>query len=69
MSFKMASFPILTYLLYLQRVGMSLEIGEWIVKEEKRMVKSDIDFPEFSFGELDDLQVSSYLHLTVWNIK
>jgi len=32
-------------------------LGEWIVKEEKRMVKGHLDFPEFSFGELDDLQV------------
>jgi hypothetical protein len=59
LSFKMASFPILIYLLYPERVFMSVEIGEWTVKEEKRMVKGDIDFPEFSFGELDDLQVSS----------
>ena len=59
LSFKMASFPILIYLLYPERVVMSVEIGEWTVKEEKRMVKGDIDFPEFSFGELDDLQVSS----------
>ncbi|KAJ6699646.1 HEAT SHOCK PROTEIN 90 HSP90 CO-CHAPERONE AHA-1 [Salix purpurea] len=36
--------------------------GEWIVKEEKRMVKGDIDFPEFSFGELDDLQMEVQLN-------
>lgn len=36
-----------------------MELGEWIIKEEKKMVKAHIDVPEFSFGELDDLQVSS----------
>ncbi|KAJ6922270.1 hypothetical protein NC652_016045 [Populus alba x Populus x berolinensis] len=61
-SFEMASFPILIYLLYPERVVMSLEIGEWTVKEEKRMVKGDIDFPEFSFGELDDLQMQVQLN-------
>ncbi|XP_052304849.1 uncharacterized protein LOC18107902 [Populus trichocarpa] len=43
-------------------VGYTYELtlkikGEWIVKEEKRMVKGHLDFPEFSFGELDDLQM------------
>ncbi|KAL9377348.1 hypothetical protein Peur_031468 [Populus x canadensis] len=45
-----------------KRVGYTYELtlkikGEWIVKEEKRMVKGHLDFPEFSFGELDDLQM------------
>ncbi|KAF9663037.1 hypothetical protein SADUNF_Sadunf18G0116600 [Salix dunnii] len=45
-----------------KRVGYTYELtmkikGEWIVKEEKRMVKGHIDFPEFSFGELDGLQM------------
>lgn len=31
--------------------------GEWTTGEEKKMVKGHIDIPEFSFGELDDLQV------------
>ncbi|XP_057993729.1 uncharacterized protein LOC110671160 [Hevea brasiliensis] len=45
-----------------KRVGYTYELtlkikGEWIVKEEKKMVKAHIDVPEFSFGELEDLQV------------
>ncbi|XP_073262433.1 uncharacterized protein [Populus alba] len=45
-----------------KRVGYTYEMtlkikGEWIVKEKKRMVKGHLDFPEFSFGELDDLQM------------
>ncbi|KAI5347549.1 hypothetical protein L3X38_000436 [Prunus dulcis] len=31
--------------------------GEWIFGEEKNTVKGQIDIPEFSFGELDDLQM------------
>ena len=31
--------------------------GEWIIGEEKKIVKGHIDIPEFSLGELDDLQV------------
>jgi hypothetical protein len=34
-----------------------MESGEWTIREEKKMVKGHIDIPEFSFGELDDLQV------------
>nr|XP_034920574.1 uncharacterized protein LOC118053430 isoform X1 [Populus alba] len=50
-----------------KRVGYTYELtlkvkGEWTVKEEKRMVKGDIDFPEFSFGELDDLQMQVQLN-------
>ena len=32
-------------------------LGEWIIREEKKMIKGHVDIPEFSFGELDDLQV------------
>uniref|UniRef100_A0A2P2J2B4 Activator of Hsp90 ATPase AHSA1-like N-terminal domain-containing protein n=1 Tax=Rhizophora mucronata TaxID=61149 RepID=A0A2P2J2B4_RHIMU len=35
--------------------------GEWVIKEEKRMVKGHIDIQEFSFGELDDLQMEVWL--------
>ncbi|CAK7345865.1 unnamed protein product [Dovyalis caffra] len=50
-----------------KRVGYTYELtlkikGEWIVKEEKRVVKGNIDFPEFSFGELDDLQMQVQLN-------
>ncbi|XP_059461192.1 uncharacterized protein LOC132190271 [Corylus avellana] len=45
-----------------KRVGYTYELtlkvkGEWTIKEEKKMVKGHIDIPEFSFGELDDLQM------------
>ncbi|XP_050373755.1 uncharacterized protein LOC126791360 [Argentina anserina] len=45
-----------------KRVGYTYELtlnvkGEWITGEEKKMVKGQIDIPEFSFGELDDLQM------------
>ncbi|XP_002527818.2 uncharacterized protein LOC8262550 isoform X1 [Ricinus communis] len=45
-----------------KRVGYTYELtlkikGEWTVKEEKKTVKADIDIPEFSIGELDDLQM------------
>lgn len=34
-----------------------MKSGEWVIEEEKKMIKGQIDIPEFSFGELDDLQV------------
>uniref|UniRef100_A0A5B7BD44 Activator of Hsp90 ATPase AHSA1-like N-terminal domain-containing protein n=1 Tax=Davidia involucrata TaxID=16924 RepID=A0A5B7BD44_DAVIN len=45
-----------------KRVGYTYELtlrvkGEWQVGEEKKKVKGDIDIPEFSFGDLDDLQI------------
>uniref|UniRef100_A0A2N9G3L8 Activator of Hsp90 ATPase AHSA1-like N-terminal domain-containing protein n=1 Tax=Fagus sylvatica TaxID=28930 RepID=A0A2N9G3L8_FAGSY len=45
-----------------KRVGYTYELtlkvkGEWTIREEKKMVKGHIDIPEFSFGELDDLQM------------
>ncbi|KAE8056076.1 hypothetical protein FH972_012874 [Carpinus fangiana] len=45
-----------------KRVGYTYELtlkvkGEWTIKEEKKMVKGHIDISEFSFGELDDLQM------------
>lgn len=44
-----------------KRVGYNYELslrfkGEWLVKEEKKKVTGHIDIPEFSFGELDDLE-------------
>ncbi|GAB2276259.1 hypothetical protein Dimus_010990 [Dionaea muscipula] len=46
-----------------KRVGytyeLSLEVeGEWLVRDVKRKVKGHLDIPEFSYGELDDLQVT-----------
>ncbi|KAM7469210.1 hypothetical protein LguiA_007393 [Lonicera macranthoides] len=45
-----------------KRVGYNYELtlrvkGEWLIGEEKKNVKGHIDIPEFSFGELDDLQI------------
>ncbi|KAA0038189.1 hypothetical protein IC582_003564 [Cucumis melo] len=45
-----------------KRVGYTYELtlkikGEWTLKQEKKIVKGHIDVPEFSFGELDDLQM------------
>ncbi|CAN4096648.1 unnamed protein product [Withania somnifera] len=45
-----------------KRVGYTLELtikvkGEWLVGAEKKVIKGHIDIPEFSFGELDDMQI------------
>ncbi|KAK2972696.1 hypothetical protein RJ640_025547 [Escallonia rubra] len=45
-----------------KRVGYTYELtlrvqGEWRIGDEGKSVKGDIDVPEFSFGELDDLQI------------
>ncbi|KAI7739110.1 hypothetical protein M8C21_032590 [Ambrosia artemisiifolia] len=44
-----------------KRVGYTYEItlkvkGEWLIGEEKKKFKGNLDLAEFSFGELDDLQ-------------
>lgn len=36
--------------------------GEWLIKEENKKVKGHLDIPEFSFGELDDLEVKLLLY-------
>ncbi|XP_060213662.1 uncharacterized protein LOC132640881 [Lycium barbarum] len=45
-----------------KRVGYTYELtikvkGEWLVGDEKKVIRGNIDIPEFSFGELDDLQI------------
>ncbi|PON36291.1 Activator of Hsp90 ATPase, N-terminal [Parasponia andersonii] len=45
-----------------KRVGYTYELtlnvkGEWTIGVEKKSVNGYLDIPEFSFGELDDLQV------------
>ncbi|KAM7253341.1 hypothetical protein ACFE04_025959 [Oxalis oulophora] len=45
-----------------KRVGYTYELtlkvkGEWMIKDEKKTVKANIDITEFSFGELDDLEM------------
>uniref|UniRef100_K3YW16 Activator of Hsp90 ATPase AHSA1-like N-terminal domain-containing protein n=1 Tax=Setaria italica TaxID=4555 RepID=K3YW16_SETIT len=45
-----------------KRVGYNYELslrfrGEWLIKEENKKVKGHLDIPEFSFGELDDLEL------------
>ncbi|KAJ6794913.1 Uncharacterized protein M6B38_228395 [Iris pallida] len=49
-----------------KRVGYTYELtlkfkGEWLIKEDKKKIKGHLDIPEFSFGELDDLQIESRL--------
>ncbi|XP_052199801.1 uncharacterized protein LOC127806498 [Diospyros lotus] len=44
-----------------KRVGYTYELslsvkGEWLIGEEKKKVKGYLDIPEFSVGELNDLQ-------------
>ncbi|XP_010536991.1 PREDICTED: uncharacterized protein LOC104811843 isoform X2 [Tarenaya hassleriana] len=44
-----------------KRVGYTYEIslkfeGDWTFEDNKKKVKGRLDIPEFSFGELDDLQ-------------
>lgn len=34
--------------------------GEWLIGGETKKMKGNIDISEFSFGELDDLQVYIY---------
>nr|KYP61327.1 hypothetical protein KK1_015814 [Cajanus cajan] len=45
-----------------KRVGYTYELtlkvkGEWTIQGEKKFIEGHIDVPEFSFGELDDLQL------------
>ncbi|KAK6944623.1 Activator of Hsp90 ATPase, N-terminal [Dillenia turbinata] len=45
-----------------KRVGYTYELtlkvkGEWYVGDEKKVIKGHLDVPEFSLGELDDLQM------------
>ncbi|KAL6603267.1 hypothetical protein ACP70R_043628 [Stipagrostis hirtigluma subsp. patula] len=45
-----------------KRVGYTYELslkfkGEWLIKEENKKVKGHLDIPEFSFGEVEDLEV------------
>ncbi|XP_021276855.1 uncharacterized protein LOC110411147 [Herrania umbratica] len=49
-----------------KRVGYTYELtlktkGEWLLREERKTVKGHIDVLEFSFGELDDLQMEVQL--------
>ncbi|XP_010278440.1 PREDICTED: uncharacterized protein LOC104612637 [Nelumbo nucifera] len=50
-----------------KRVGYTYELtlkvkGEWMVQDEKKNIKAYIDVPEFTFGELDDLQIEVRLN-------
>jgi len=33
--------------------------GEWLIEEENKKVKGHLEIPEFSFGELEDLEVKT----------
>ncbi|GJM97510.1 hypothetical protein PR202_ga14442 [Eleusine coracana subsp. coracana] len=46
-----------------KRVGYTYELslkfkGEWLIKEENKKVRGHLEIPEFSFGELEDLEVN-----------
>ncbi|CAL5040968.1 unnamed protein product [Urochloa decumbens] len=46
-----------------KRVGYTYELslkfkGEWVIKEENKKVKGHLEIPEFSYGELEDLEVN-----------
>ncbi|CAN6220177.1 unnamed protein product, partial [Urochloa humidicola] len=46
-----------------KRVGYTYELslkfkGEWSIKEENKKVKGHLEIPEFSYGELEDLEVN-----------
>ncbi|KAI3929162.1 hypothetical protein MKX01_006398 [Papaver californicum] len=50
-----------------KRVGYTYELtlrfkGEWLIREEKKNIKGHLDVPEFSFGEVDDLEVEIRLN-------
>ncbi|XP_062115253.1 uncharacterized protein LOC133829564 isoform X1 [Humulus lupulus] len=52
-----------------KRVGYTYEMtlnvkGEWIVGEEKKSIKGYLEIPEFSFGELDELQLQVEVKLS-----
>lgn len=47
-----------------KRVGYTYELslqfkGEWSVNNKKEKIKGHLDIPEFSFGELEDLQIEA----------
>jgi hypothetical protein len=46
-------FPLLKHQLWL------CFSGEWLIKEENKKVKGHLEIPEFSFGELEDLEVKA----------
>ncbi|CAL5049692.1 unnamed protein product [Urochloa decumbens] len=46
-----------------KRVGYTYELslkfkGEWLIKEANKKVKGHLEIPEFSYGELEDLEVN-----------
>ncbi|KAK8968411.1 hypothetical protein KSP40_PGU011601 [Platanthera guangdongensis] len=47
-----------------KRVGYTYELtlqfkGEWSLNKQKEKIKGQLDIPEFSFGELEDLQLEA----------
>ncbi|KAI3901595.1 hypothetical protein MKW92_035337 [Papaver armeniacum] len=50
-----------------KRVGYTYELtlrfkGEWLIREEKKHFAGHLDVPEFSFGEVDDMEVEIRLN-------
>ncbi|XP_077238647.1 chaperone binding / ATPase activator isoform X2 [Tasmannia lanceolata] len=59
---KCAGDAFLVTVRHKKRVGYTYELtlkikGEWSVNEERKNIKAHIDVLEFSYGELDDLQI------------
>ncbi|CAN1185653.1 hypothetical protein LINPERPRIM_LOCUS38878 [Linum perenne] len=52
-----------------KRVGYTYELtldikGEWMIQEETKTIRGHVDIPEFSYGELDDLEFEVRLNDT-----
>ncbi|KAD4180040.1 hypothetical protein E3N88_28631 [Mikania micrantha] len=47
---------------YTYEITLKVKAGEWLVDGEKKTFNGSLDLAEFSFGELDDLQVEVRLN-------
>lgn len=43
-----------------------MKSGEWLIQEEIKKITGQMDIPEFSFGELEDLQVLILIISALW---
>lgn len=43
-----------------------MEAGDWLIQKENKKIKGQLDIPEFSFGELEDLQVHAMTLFELW---
>ena len=54
---------------FMCHANLQMEAGEWNMRGEKKSVAGHIDVPEFSFGELDDLQVLVNIDLNTFEAQ